>query len=40
MAGGGGMSSDVSGMERLRVNLSGGGVRSVFSSSVIPEREK
>lgn len=34
--GGGGMSSEVSGMERLRVNFSKGGVRNCFSSSVIP----
>lgn len=39
MPGGGGMSSDVSGMERLRVNFSKGGVRNCFSSSVIPVRE-
>lgn len=37
MAGGGGMSSDVSGMDRLRENLSRGGVRNpCFSSSEVP----
>lgn len=36
MAGGGGMSSDVSGIERLLVNFNIGGVRNCFSSSVTP----
>lgn len=37
MAGGGGMSSDVSGIDRLRENLSRGGVRNpCFSSSEVP----
>lgn len=37
MAGGGGMSSEVSGIERLRANLSRGGVRNpCFSSSDVP----
>lgn len=41
MAGGGGMSSEVSGIERLRENLSRGGVRNpCFSSSVVPWRNK
>lgn len=41
MAGGGGMSSEVSGIERLRANLSRGGVRNpCFSSSVVPLRNK
>lgn len=36
MAGGGGISSDVSGIERLLVNFNIGGVRNCFSSSVTP----
>lgn len=40
MAGGGGMSSDVSGIERLLVNFNIGGVRNCFSSSVTPEMNK
>lgn len=38
MAGGGGISSDVSGIERLLVNFNIGGVRNCFSSSVTPEK--
>ena len=38
MAGGGGMSSEVSGIERLRENLSDGGVRKPCFSSSVPER--
>lgn len=34
--GGGGMSSEVSGMDKLRVNFSIGGARNCRSSSVIP----
>lgn len=41
MAGGGGMSSEVSGIERLRENFSNGGVRNpCFSSSVVPWRNE
>ena len=36
MAGGGGMSSDESGIDRLLVNFNMGGVRNCFSSSVTP----
>lgn len=39
MAGGGGMSSDVSGIERLLVNFNIGGVRNCFSSSVTPKNK-
>lgn len=39
MAGGGGISSDVSGIERLLVNFNIGGVRNCFSSSVTPVKE-
>lgn len=38
MAGGGGMSSEVSGIERLRENLRRGGVRNPCLSSSVPWR--
>lgn len=39
MAGGGGMSSEVSGIERLRENFSKGGVRKPCLSSSVPWRD-
>lgn len=36
MPGGGGISSDVSGIERLLVNLTCGGIRNFFSSPATP----